>query len=279
MQLVQSFLTQNPCYTCGTKLRRVCGLMLHSVGCPQPSADVFIRNWNKPTYDKACVHAFIDANTGVIKQTLPWDRRGWHGYKGKKGCCNDTHIGVEMCEPACIKYTGGANFICSDLATAQAAARRTYQSAVELFAMLCKTYNLNPLADGVVISHKEGAKRGNASGHADPEHLWTQLKLPYTMDTFRADVKKAMGSTTMITTPSGPVTPPVTGATAVSFRVQIKVTDLNIRSGPGTNHPSKGKIKPGVYTITEVANGPGATQWGKLKSGVGWISLDYAKKI
>lgn len=277
MQLVQSFLTKNPCYTCGTKLRKIRGLMLHSVGCPQPSADVFIRNWNKPTYDRACVHAFIDANTGVIKQTLPWDRRGWHGYKGKNGCCNDTHIGVEMCEPACIKYTGGANFVCSDLATAQAAARRTYQAAVELFAMLCKTYNLNPMADGVVISHKEGAKRGIASGHADPEHLWTQLKLPYTMDTFRADVKKAMGSA-VSTTPSTPATPPTTGATT-SFRVQIKVTDLNIRSGPGTNYSSKGKIKPGVYTITEVANGPGATQWGKLKSGVGWISLDYAKKI
>lgn len=38
-------------------------------------------------------------------------------------------------------------------------------------------------------------------------------------------------------------------------------------------------IKPGVYTIVEESAGAGATKWGKLKSGVGWISLGHAKKI
>lgn len=42
MNLVQSFLTKNPCYTSGRKIT-VKGLMLHSVGCPQPSAQVFIK--------------------------------------------------------------------------------------------------------------------------------------------------------------------------------------------------------------------------------------------
>ena len=42
---------------------------------------------------------------------------------------------------------------------------------------------------------------------------------------------------------------------------------------------SKGYIKPGVYTIVEEATGKGATKWGKLKSGAGWISLDYAKRL
>ena len=46
MKLVESILTQNPCYTCGRKIT-VKGLMIHSVGCPQPSAAVFVRNWNK----------------------------------------------------------------------------------------------------------------------------------------------------------------------------------------------------------------------------------------
>ena len=78
-----------------------------------------------------------------------------------------------MCEPACIKYTAGSNFTCSDTATAKAVAKRTYEAAVELFAMLCKKYSLDPLADGVVISHKEGHSRGIASNHGDPEHLWT----------------------------------------------------------------------------------------------------------
>lgn len=187
MRLVESILTKNPCYTAGRKIT-VKGLMLHSVGCPQSSAEAFIRNWNRSDFKSACVHAFIDGNDGTVHQTLPWDHRGWHcGASG-----NNTHIGVEMCEPACIRYTGGSTFTCSDLATARAVARTTYQAAVELFAMLCQQFSLDPLADGVILSHREGHGRGIASNHGDPEHLWTQLGLSYTMDGFRADVKAAL---------------------------------------------------------------------------------------
>ena len=187
MNLIESILTQNPCYTAG-KIIDVKGLMLHSVGCSQPKASVFIDSWNKSTYDRACVHAFIDGNDGTVYQTLPWNHRGWHGG----GASNNTHIGVEMCEPACIKYTGGSSFTCSNLEEAKAVAERTYKSAVELFAMLCKKFSLDPLADGVILSHKEGHARGIASNHGDPEHLWLQLGMGYTMDGFRKDVKAAM---------------------------------------------------------------------------------------
>jgi len=197
MKLVKSIMTQNPCYTAGRKIK-VKGLMLHSVGCPQPSASVFIKNWNKATYKSACVHGFIDANDGTIYQTLPWDHRGWHcGGKG-----NDTHIGIEMCEPSCIKYTSGATFGCTDQSKATAAAERTYKAAVELFAMLCEEYNLDPLADGVIVSHKEGRARGIASNHGDPEHLWKQLGLGYTMDTFRKAVKAEMDKAKQDNTPA-----------------------------------------------------------------------------
>ena len=185
MKLVESIMTQNPCYTAGRKIT-VKGLMLHSVGCAQPSASVFIKNWNRPTYNNACVHGFIDANDGTVYQTLPWDHRGWHGG----GSSNNTHIGVEMCEPGCIKYTSGASFTCTDPAAAKAAVKRTYNSAVELFTMLCERFGLDPLKD--ICSHKEGCAKGIASNHGDPEHLWTQLGMPYTMDTFRKAVKAKM---------------------------------------------------------------------------------------
>jgi N-acetylmuramoyl-L-alanine amidase CwlA len=192
MKIVESILTKNPCYTTGRKIT-VKGLMLHSVGCPQPSASVFVKKWNSTEYDRACVHGFIDANDGTIYQTLPWNHRGWHGG----GSSNNTHIGVEMCEPDCIKYTDGSSFACSDIARAKAMVKRTYESAVELFAHLCKEFNLDPLADGVIVSHKEGHKRGIASNHGDPEHLWKQLNTGYTMDTFRktvSDVLKGVSS-------------------------------------------------------------------------------------
>ena len=194
MRLVKSIMTKNPCYKARKKIT-VKGLMLHSVGCPQPRASVFINSWNSEDYDNACVHAFIDGNDGTVYQTLPWDHRGWHCASGKNGSGNNTHIGVEMCEPACIKYTGGSAFTCSNKAEARAVAKRTYESAVELFAMLCKTYDLNPLADGVILSHAEGHKRGIASNHGDLEHLWKQLGMGYTMDGFRKDVKATMKET------------------------------------------------------------------------------------
>ena len=191
MNLIESIMTKNPCYTAGKKIT-VKGLMLHSVGCSQPSASVFIRNWNTTTPTvQACVHGFIDANTGDVYQTLPWDHRGWHAG----GTANNTHIGVEMCEPDCIKYTTGANFQCTDVNRAKVMIERTYKSAVELFAHLCKQYGLNPLENGVILAHSEGYKRGVASNHADPEHLWKGLNLPYTMDGFRKDVKAAMTPT------------------------------------------------------------------------------------
>ena len=194
LKLVESILKKNPCYTAGRKIT-VKGLMLHSVGCPQPRASVFINSWNSASFDRACVHGFIDGNDGTVYQTLPWNHRGWHCGSSINGSANNTHIGVEMCEPACITYTGGASFKCSDNATARAVAKRTYEAAVELFAMLCKQYGLDPLADGVIISHKEGHARGIASNHGDPEHLWSQLGMGYTMNTFRKAVKDKLSGT------------------------------------------------------------------------------------
>lgn len=190
MKIIENILKKNRCYQKGEKIV-VKGLMLHSIGCPQPSARALISYWNSAEAP-VCVHAVIDGNDGTVYQTLPWNHRAWHCGSGSKGSGNNSYISVEMCEPACIKYTSGASFTCSDLTTARAVAERTYKTAVELFAMLCKQYTLNPLADGVILSHREGYLRGIASNHGDPTHLWTQLNTGYSMDRFRRAVKEAM---------------------------------------------------------------------------------------
>ena len=78
---------------------------------------------------------------------------------------------------------------------------------------------------------------------------------------------------------SGEGTTGITGDTA--FKVLVSVPDLNIRSGPGTNYAATGRFTgAGVFTITAVQSGQGSsTGWGKLKSGAGWIALDYAKRV
>jgi N-acetylmuramoyl-L-alanine amidase. len=199
MQLVQSYLTNNPFYQRNVNKvdgryttfqeRGPLGGILHSVGCAQPSAQVFINNWNKPGYTTACVHGFIDANTGVVHQTLPWNFRGAHAGKAAG---NDTMLGVEMCESKWIRYRTDKPWLFTvlDLEQAQADCRRTYEAAVELFAMLAGQWKWDPDRD--IISHKEGGLRGVASGHTDPEHFWEGLSMPYTMKGFREDVKKAM---------------------------------------------------------------------------------------
>ncbi len=64
------------------------------------------------------------------------------------------------------------------------------------------------------------------------------------------------------------------------YKVKITADCLNIRKGAGTNTAKVGSITDkGVYTIVEEKNGTGATKWGKLKSGAGWICLNYAKKV
>ena len=61
----------------------------------------------------------------------------------------------------------------------------------------------------------------------------------------------------------------------VSYKVKITADVLNVRKNPTTESAITCKVKKNdVYTIVSENNG-----WGKLKSGAGWISLSYAKKI
>ena len=185
--IIESLTTKNNAF--GKRYIKPKGLMLHSVGVANPNAKNFVKLFNnrKPYGKSVAVHGFIDANTGDVYKTLPWNMRGWHG--GRKRA-NDNYIGVEMTEPSYIKYKGGASFNILDREKAIEQALRTYNSATYLFAALAKKYNLNPLTD--IISHNEGRIRKIASPHFDPDHLWQGLGLDKNMDTFREDVKSKM---------------------------------------------------------------------------------------
>jgi len=188
MRLRKQYLTENDCYRAGRTIRPQ-GIMVHSTGANNPSVaryvpgdDVIGRNqygndWDRPGVEK-CAHAFVgrfaDGSVGTV-QTLPWNRRGWHCGRGKNGSANDTHISFEICEDG----LEDASYF-----------KAVYQEAVELTASLCKEYNLDPLADGVVICHQEGYRRGIASNHGDVLHWFP--KFGKTMDNFRADVARWM---------------------------------------------------------------------------------------
>ena len=183
------WLTGNDCYKKGGMMpgKKPRGVMVHSTGCLNPMLSRYLspddghigrpstRHWNQPRVG-ACVHAFIGYTAGrgdvAIYQTLPWTMPGWHCA----GRGNRDYISFEICEdernpnaPVCVQYF-----------------RRTYAKAALLTAHLCARYHLDPMADGVVLCHCEGHRRGIASNHADVLHWWRPFGKD--MDAFRRDV-------------------------------------------------------------------------------------------
>ncbi|AHM55905.1 N-acetylmuramoyl-L-alanine amidase family 2 [Peptoclostridium acidaminophilum DSM 3953] len=183
--LKTKYMTRNDCYTAGRKISPK-GIMVHSTATPGVMASSWYVRWNR-SYKageikrQVCVHAFVDDKE--IWQYLPWNHRGWHAG----GEANNTHIGIEMCEPGGFCYSGGSNMVDYDVKKNETYFRKAWNNAVNLCAHLCKEYGLT---EKDIIGHAEGHRKGIASNHADPIH-WFQ-KHGESMDTFRADVKKLL---------------------------------------------------------------------------------------
>ena len=64
----------------------------------------------------------------------------------------------------------------------------------------------------------------------------------------------------------------------VNYQVQVDIDNLIIREKPALNGKDLGFIEKGVYTITETVQTDGHL-WGRVKSGKGWIALDYTTKV
>lgn len=196
VNIEKKYLTNSLNYK-SKRTTQVKGIMLHSVGCAQPNPDVFVKNWNNSSREVG-VHGFIGSEKVVI--TLPclevtetskpgYVHRAWHCGSGSKGSFNNGYIAFECCEPSNIKYTGnGANFTCSDPASAVNFMMKVFKNAVEIFAQCCVYHNLDPSGKNVIICHKEGNTLGYASSHEDVMHLFRQLPFDYSMDQFRKDV-------------------------------------------------------------------------------------------
>ena len=183
-----AYTTKNPDYKANGTYT-VKGLMVHSVGAPIQSAQSWYKIFNKSSYSRASVHAFVDGTTGVVWQTLPWTMKG--GHAGKKA--NKSYVGVEMCESRYIKYRSGTKFSIKNASKARKSAKLTYESTAALFAYLCDYFGLNPKGKKVIISHNEWRKM-TGSGHWDPEHYWNGLRTGYTMNSFRNRVAKILAS-------------------------------------------------------------------------------------
>lgn len=189
MNIITSFLKKNPYYLANKEFDPK-GIMVSMVGCPQPSAKVFINNWNRESCDKVCPHILIDANDGKIYQTLPYCVQGCFGDPEP----NSQYISVMLCEPAQIKYHGGEKFeIVGDKEKAIEAMNRVHASAIEACATLCQMFGFN---SDQIHSPAEGV-----NDPKEPNAFWRQLcrddAILYSMNSFKSMVDKCLDSTSV----------------------------------------------------------------------------------
>lgn len=151
---------------------------------------------------------------------------------------------------------------------------------------------LNPVVTQPTPTTDSAIKVGSTVKISDGATYYTGKKIPawVTKKTWivseikgdRAVIDKSTDGQNSISSPINVKFLTIVGAAQTSstvtfepYLVRINASALNIRKGPGTNYDITGCIRDrGVYTIVNESNG-----WGKLKSGAGWISLKYTKKI
>lgn len=168
--------------------QRTTGIIIHSIGCPQPNPEVLVRNFDKQKVT-ASVHGFIAP--GRYIETAPTRlKQNW------AKCClhvggnwNYSRLGFEMVEPSTIRYTRGAKW--EDLAPDKTKKfiMDTTMTAVQVIADMC-IYHKIPVEN--ISSHYEAHKLGRGSGHVDPEHLWHPIG--YSLEQFRKDVQAAINA-------------------------------------------------------------------------------------
>lgn len=247
-------------YTAGTR---------STAGVARNNADYFARTTTKASAD------FITDDKEIIQYNPDLNNRycwavGGSKYYNKGGSLygkakNQNCISIEICstnKTGRITNTNDNNWYFTDAAV---------DNAVELTKYLMKKYGIK--ADHVIRHYDVNGKLcpGIKGWNADSgdESKWKAFKKRIgesnsTSSTTTTKNKKSNNTTKTITK-----------------KIKINIDDLNIRKGPGTNYAKTGKCTgKGTFTITKISSGQGSKKgWGKLKSGLGWISLDYVKEV
>lgn len=194
------------------------GVVLHSIGCPQPNAEVLVRSWenNNSPY---CTHYILDDH--AIYHCMPNNLKCWH--VSSPG--NSKWLGIEMGEPSWLKLKStsagtGGGFTMTDPARCKAYLEAEYRNAVQLIAKLCKDYGWDP--NTAIFTHKyiTDHKLSNCS-HIDPEHIWKGCGLDYCAETLRRDVAAEMKIPSSYATPVPSSTPVAEPKKEQLYRVRL----------------------------------------------------------
>jgi hypothetical protein len=161
--------------------------------------------------------------------------------------------------------------VASDTSHPYAVNDKAYAALLDLLTDICKRNNIKQLLwkgdkslIGKVDKQNMTVHRWFANKSCPGEYLYSRH------GAIADEVNKRLNAGTTPTKPAEPSKP-----SSDDFLVRVTADVLNIRKGAGTNYPINGVIKDkGTYTIVET-NG----DWGKLKSGMGWIHLGYTQRL
>ena len=239
MKIIEMFLTPNKFSRPQIALKKVEKIAVHYVGNAGSSAKDnrnYFENL-KDTQDRYVSSHFIVGLNGEVIQCIPLNEWSY--------CTNQANgysISIECCHPDTTgKFT-----------------EATEKSLAELCAYLCCKFNLNPMDD--IVRHYDVTGK-QCPLYWSPTKYTSKQTADVRFKTFKKSVAEIMGAKVE------------TAKSDNSFRVRVLDVALNIRSAPGTSNKITGVIRDnGVYTIVEVKK-VGGVEWGKLKSGIGWISL------
>ena len=220
------------------------------------------------TTDRQCSANYVVGKDGSIGLSVDEKDRSWCSSNGT----NDNRaITIE---------------VASDTTHPYAVTAKAYAALLDLVTDICKRNGIKKLVWSTNkndrVNHRNGCNmtvhRDFANKACPGEYLYSRH------GEIAAEVNRRLqgasnGGGVVVTPPAAEKhTGGTTGATVTPYHVRVKITNLNIRKGPGTNYFATCYIQPGIYTIVAESTGKGASKWGKLKSGAGWISLDYATK-
>lgn len=195
LNIVKNYATKFKRY--GTKKTYTLdSIEIHTIGAAQNTVENIFNNMNQYNPAYGIVNAIVSADVeNYVMEILPRDNVTW----ADGGYGNQHSFTVEICESDFMKYIpNSANYTVLNTAKFMADVSRGYINAVKYVAVKCKEFGFNPLdklPNGLhrVYSHEEANKKGLATAHADPMHLWT--KIGKTMDIFRNEVKREMDKT------------------------------------------------------------------------------------
>ena len=224
----------------------------------QTGAEVYIQNW----YDGSW-HSVIRPKSAALAEKIA---------SACEKACNNNNIGYDQYERNSLyrealkvnldlsKITTPCECDCSSLVSTCCIAAGLSESIFFAGNNMRTTYNLIDAC--------------NKTGHFD---VLTSSNYTRSKDYLkRGDILLSTGHTVIVLSngdKAGQMA--VTQTVTETYKVKITASKLNVRSSPNVNSAIVTQVKAGeVYTIIEEREG-----WGRLKSGAGWIALEYTKRI